>query len=163
MGKTGGQLVTAPFRALRTLLSPSPRLAGASLQVSGRGPGSLSRGKAVRHMAEDTVFARIARGDVSADIVYEDEHCVAFKDVNPQAPIHILVIPRQTLTGLDDPRATPELLGHLARVCVEVARRVGIAEDGYRVVVNVGRNGGQSVAHLHYHLLGGRVMTWPPG
>jgi histidine triad (HIT) family protein len=114
-------------------------------------------------LAEDTIFAKIARGEMDADIVYEDDDCVAFRDIDPKAPTHVLVIPRETVSGLDDPKATPDMLGHLAHVCTKVAEKLGIAGDGYRVVVNVGRNGGQSVSHLHFHVLGGRPMTWPPG
>lgn len=111
-----------------------------------------------------TVFKKILDREVKADIVYEDEHCLAFKDINPQAPVHILLIPKKELASLA--QAGPEdhaLLGHLLLKGAEIARQQGIAESGYRIVVNTGRHGGQSVDHLHLHILGGRPLSWPPG
>lgn len=112
----------------------------------------------------DTVFGMILRGEIPADIVYEDELSLAFRDINPQADVHVLVIPREPIRSLA--HATSDhgpLLGHLLGVCASVAIREGIAESGYRVVTNIGRDGGQSVEHLHFHVLGGRSFTWPPG
>lgn len=110
------------------------------------------------------IFCRIARGELSSQIVHEDERAVAFRDVNPQAPLHLLVIPRRhviSLAELDGEEA--ELSAHLLRVVARVAREQGLEERGYRVVANVGEHGGQTVDHLHFHVLGGRRMTWPPG
>ena len=112
----------------------------------------------------DCIFCRIVRGEVPSERVYEDEQVVAFRDVNPQAPVHILVVPREHLVNalaLGEPQK--ELAGHLILVANELARREGIAESGYRLVLNCNRDGGQSVDHLHLHLLGGRPMGWPPG
>ena len=112
----------------------------------------------------DTIFAKILAGEVPADFVHQDELCVAFTDIAPQAPVHILVIPREPIESLD--AATDKdvaLLGHLLRVCAKVAADAGLAEDGYRVVTNIGEDGGQAVQHLHLHVLGGRSLTWPPG
>lgn len=114
-------------------------------------------------MSEETIFAKIARKEVPADLVYEDDLCVAFRDIAPQAPTHVLVIPKQPVVNLADPAATPELLGHLVAKCVEIARDLGLEDGGYRVVANVGPDGGQTVSHLHFHILGGRPMAWPPG
>lgn len=115
-------------------------------------------------MSGDTIFGKIIRNEIPANIVYEDDLCLAFSDVNPQAPTHILVIPKQPIAKLSD--ATPadkELLGHLLLTVKNIADQVGLTEDGYRVVINTGNNGGQTVFHLHMHLLGGRAMEWPPG
>ena len=112
----------------------------------------------------DTIFDKILRREIPADIVYEDDQVLAFRDVAPQAPTHVLVIPKEPLVNLLD--ATPDhtlLLGQLMQAAVYVARTLGLAEDGFRVVVNVGKDGGQSVDHLHLHVLGGRHLTWPPG
>lgn len=112
----------------------------------------------------DTIFGKIVRGEIPADLVYEDELALAFRDVSPQAPSHILVIPRkpiQSLAHASDEDAA--LLGHLMRVCARVAEAEGLSEDGYRVVTNIGEHGGQSVLHLHLHVLGGRSLQWPPG
>ena len=110
-----------------------------------------------------TIFRRIIDREVPADIVYEDELCLAFRDVSPQAPTHILVIPKQELPSLAHAEdADAGLLGHLLAVVSKVAKEQKL-EQGYRVVVNCGRDGGQSVDHLHLHLLGGRSLTWPPG
>lgn len=111
-----------------------------------------------------TVFAKILAGDIPADIVYEDEHVVAFQDIAPVAPTHVVVIPRKPLASVAD--ASPEdamLLGRLLLAGAQVARDLGLEEDGYRMVTNVGRDGGQSVFHLHVHLVGGRPFGWPPG
>ncbi|NDJ79238.1 MAG: histidine triad nucleotide-binding protein [Chloroflexi bacterium] len=112
----------------------------------------------------DCIFCRIVAGDAPADIVYEDDIAVAFRDIKPAAPTHILVIPREHIAGpldLDDENAP--IAGHVLAVAAQVAHQEGLADDGYRLVTNQGRNGGQSVFHLHVHLLGGRRMTWPPG
>ncbi|MEM8544260.1 MAG: histidine triad nucleotide-binding protein [Cyanobacteria bacterium P01_H01_bin.119] len=115
-------------------------------------------------MSEDTIFGKIIRKEIPADIVYEDDFCLAFKDITPQAPTHILVIPKKPIPKLAD--AVPEdkeLLGHLLLTVKAIADQLNLAEDGYRVVINTGQNGGQTVFHLHLHLLGGRSMQWPPG
>ncbi|MGF1497045.1 MAG: histidine triad nucleotide-binding protein [Elainellaceae cyanobacterium] len=111
----------------------------------------------------DTIFGKIIRREISADILHEDELSLAFKDVSPQAPTHILVIPKKPIPNLA--AATPEdhaVLGHLLLVAKRVAEQVGLT-NGYRVVINSGPDGGQTVDHLHLHLLGGRQMQWPPG
>jgi histidine triad (HIT) family protein len=108
------------------------------------------------------VFCRIASGEIATARVYEDEKCIAFRDLAPQAPTHVLVIPREHVQSLADVTAWP-LGSTLLAACAAVARAAGIVEGGYRVVTNVGRDGGQSVHHLHFHVLGGRSMSWPPG
>lgn len=111
-----------------------------------------------------TIFKKIIDGEVPADIVYQDERCVAFRDIDPQAPTHILVVPKKPIPSLRDADpADHRLLGHLLMKAAEVARSEGLDENGYRVVINVGRDGGQAVDHLHLHVLGGRSMQWPPG
>ncbi len=111
-----------------------------------------------------TVFGKILRGELPARMVYEDEEVVAFHDINPQAPVHILIIPRVWLKTVDEAGEEHErLLGHLLRVAAQVARQVGIDKTGYRLVINHGEHGQQSVFHLHVHLLGGRQFRWPPG
>lgn len=110
------------------------------------------------------IFCEIVAGRQPADIVYEDEQAVAFRDIKPQAPVHILIIPREHISGplhVDGDNAS--LIGYLIAVAAQVAGQEGIAEAGYRLVTNQGRAGGQSVYHLHLHLLGGRRMGWPPG
>jgi histidine triad (HIT) family protein len=112
----------------------------------------------------ETIFSRIIRKEIPAKIVYEDDLSLAFHDVSPQAPVHVLVIPKRPITSLES--ATDEdsqILGHLQIVAQKVARALGIQESGYRVVMNCGRDGGQSVHHIHYHVLGGRPLAWPPG
>ena len=110
------------------------------------------------------MFGAIVRGEIPADLVYEDELCVAFRDLNPQAPTHVLVIPREGIAGLNEAgEADPALLGHLLQAAEVVAQREGIVESGWRVVVNVGADAGQTVDHLHLHVLGGRALSWPPG
>ncbi len=111
-----------------------------------------------------TIFARIIDREIPADIVYEDDQVLAFRDINPVAPTHVLVIPKKPIVRLSTAESDDAaLLGHLMWVCAEVARKEGLAEDGFRVVTNNGSHGGQSVDHLHFHVLGGRQMSWPPG
>ena len=114
-------------------------------------------------MAE-TIFSKIIRKEIPATIVYEDDHVLAFRDIAPQAPTHILVIPRQEIATTNDIAEEQEpLLGHMVRVAADIAKSEGIAEDGYRLVMNCNADGGQAVNHIHIHLLGGRKMSWPPG
>ena len=112
----------------------------------------------------DCLFCSIARGETPADAVHQDERCLAFRDINPQAPVHVLVIPREHLDSLDDASQKDEaLLGHLLRVAARVANEQGLSDGGYRTVINTGAGAGQSVFHLHVHVLGGRSLNWPPG
>ena len=114
-------------------------------------------------MVEETIFSKIIAGDIPADIVYEDELCLAFRDVNPQAPMHILIIPRQPVARLVDCRDEHRsVLGHLMLKANEIATAEGYG-DAFRLVVNNGEEAGQSVFHLHVHILGGRALGWPPG
>lgn len=114
-------------------------------------------------MATDCLFCKIAAGEIPVKRLYEDDLCLCFPDINPQAPTHVLIIPKKHIashahTGADDEK----LLGHMMATTVDIARGQGLS-GGYRVVMNTGRDGGQTVDHLHLHLLGGRHMTWPPG
>ena len=113
-------------------------------------------------MSADCLFCRIVRREIPANFVHEDEHCVAFRDIGPQAPTHILVVPRQHVSTLDEV-TDPLLIGRLMIAASEIARKEKLVEFGYRTVVNTNAGAGQSVFHLHVHLLGGRRMTWPPG
>ena len=111
----------------------------------------------------ETIFTKIIQKEIPADILYEDDECLAFRDISPQAPVHFLVIPKKPIVSVA--AATDEdtnLLGHLLRVVARVAAAENLAA-GYRVVTNIGKQGGQSVDHLHLHVLGGRSLTWPPG
>ena len=111
----------------------------------------------------DTIFQKIIDREIPADIVYEDDQCLAFHDVAPQAPTHLLVIPKKPIKSIDNiADEDAPLLGHLWLVVRNLAQNLGL-EDGYRVVVNCGADGGQAVDHLHFHLLGGRPLKWPPG
>lgn len=111
-----------------------------------------------------TIFARIINGEIPAGKVYEDAHVVAFHDVNPQAPVHVLIVPRKPLVNVAGASAEDaELLGRCLLAGAQIARDLGLEARGYRLVTNVGDDGGQSVYHLHVHLLGGRAMGWPPG
>jgi histidine triad (HIT) family protein len=112
----------------------------------------------------DCLFCGIVEGKVPANVVYRDDAVVAFKDITPRAPVHILIIPRKHIVSvLDIDPDDGALIGQIFQVVARLAREHGIAESGFRVVVNVGADAGQSVFHLHYHLLGGRQMSWPPG
>jgi histidine triad (HIT) family protein len=114
-------------------------------------------------MSEKTIFRRIIDKEIPAKIVYEDDLCLAFRDVNPQAPTHVLLIPKKEIPSLDSLAADDQmLLGHLMLVIRKLAEQLGLT-GGYRVAINCGPDAGQTVSHLHLHLLGGRSMTWPPG
>lgn len=110
----------------------------------------------------DCLFCKMVAGEITPDVVYENEHVLAFRDINSQAPVHILIIPKihvATLNDLDD----SVLAGQLLQTAAKLAKQEGLAEEGYRTVLNCNKKGGQEVFHLHMHLLGGRQMTWPPG
>ena len=113
-------------------------------------------------MAENCLFCRIIRGEIPAKIVAENPHCVAFRDINPQAPTHVVIVPREHVASLNDAKDAA-MIGHLSLLASEIARREGIADRGYRTVVNTNADAGQTVFHLHLHLIGGRAMGWPPG
>lgn len=111
-----------------------------------------------------TIFKQIIDKEMPADIIYEDDICLAFRDINPQAPVHILVIPKKEITSVATVcEEDKEILGHLMIKASDIARAEGLEENGYRLVTNINEDAGQSVFHLHFHLLGGRKMTWPPG
>lgn len=112
----------------------------------------------------DCLFCKIASGTIPSDKVFEDEMCIAFNDISPQAPFHILVVPREHIASLDAAEGVQkELIGHLLLTAGEIARRKGFAQGGYRVVINTNSDGGQTVFHLHVHLMGGRQFVFPPG
>lgn len=110
----------------------------------------------------DCIFCKIARGEVKANVVLQDEHVVAFKDLNPRAPFHVLVIPRTHVASLAE-ADDPALVGRLVLAAARVAKEAGYGERGFRVVANSGPDAGQSVPHLHFHVLAGRGLSWPPG
>ncbi|GAB6100250.1 histidine triad nucleotide-binding protein [Halanaerocella petrolearia] len=113
---------------------------------------------------DDCLFCKIVAGEVDSDIVCEDEEVIAFKDINPQAPVHILIVPKKHIsTLLDLEEEDNELVGHIYQVANQLAEDMEIAHDGFRVVSNCNQAGGQTVFHIHYHLLGGRNLQWPPG
>ncbi len=115
-------------------------------------------------MSQDTLFAKIARREIPAQIVYQDDEVTAFRDVKPEAPTHILIVPNRVIPTLNDATADDQmLLGKLLLTAQKLAREMGIAESGYRLVMNCNADGGQSVYHIHLHLLGGRKLAWPPG
>jgi histidine triad (HIT) family protein len=116
-------------------------------------------------MAEKScLFCRIIAGEIPGDFIHQDEQCVAIRDINPQAPMHVLVVPREHVESLDDASQKDEaLLGHLLRIAARLANEEGHAESGYRTVINTGAGAGQSVFHLPVHVLAGRPMNWPPG
>lgn len=112
----------------------------------------------------DNIFAKIVRKEVPATIVYEDDRALAFRDIGPKAPVHILIVPKKDIARVSEAKAEDEpVLGHLLTVAAQIARQEGIDDTGYRLVINKGRDAGESVPHLHVHLLGGRALAWPPG
>ncbi len=115
-------------------------------------------------MAEKTIFKRIIDKEIPANIVYEDDLCLAFRDVSPQAPTHVLLIPKKEIKSTSDiTEEDAPLIGHLYLIIKKLADDLGLAQDGYRVVTNCGFNACQTVPHLHFHILGGRLFDWPPG
>lgn len=111
-----------------------------------------------------TLFERIVARQIPADIVYEDDQVLAFRDIHPQAPVHVLIVPKRAIPRINEATNTDAaLLGHLMLKAAAVARQVGLGETGFRLVINNGRDGGESVPHLHCHILGGRPLEWPPG
>lgn len=110
----------------------------------------------------ETIFAKIIRREIPADIIYETDQVVAFRDINPQAPVHVLVVPKKWVKGIESATKEDDLQS-LLLAAAEVARIEGVEKSGYRLVINSGHHGGQTVEHLHVHVLGGRPMAWPPG
>lgn len=111
-----------------------------------------------------TLFERIIARQIPADIVYEDDRVLAFRDINPQAPVHVLIVPKRVIPRINEAApADSEVLGHLLLKAAEVARQLGLGDTGFRLVLNNGADGGETVPHLHCHLLGGRALGWPPG
>lgn len=114
--------------------------------------------------AQECLFCRIVAGEIPADIIYEDDACLAFRDIHPQAPTHVLIIPRQHIASLNEAsQANESTLGRLLLAAASIAKSEGLSESGYRTVINTGAGAGQSVFHLHLHILGGRTLNWPPG
>lgn len=112
----------------------------------------------------DCLFCKISKGDIAAKIIFDDPEIIAFHDINPQAPTHILIIPRKHIETINDADSSDEqLLGRMVLTAKKLSRDLGLADKGYRLVFNVNKGGGQEVYHIHLHLLGGRQMTWPPG
>jgi histidine triad (HIT) family protein len=111
-----------------------------------------------------SIFTRIINSEIKGEIVHQDEHCAVLKDIHPQAPVHLLVVPKKEIQSVDTARLEDQLLlGHLLLTAAQVAREQGFDETGYRVVINYGKDGGMTVPHLHLHVLAGRKLTWPPG
>lgn len=111
-----------------------------------------------------TIFQKIIEREIPAKLAHEDEHCIAIHDINPQAPVHVLIIPKKPIPRIGEASAADQaVLGHLLLTGAALAKKLGVAESGYRLVINNGRDGGESVPHLHVHLLGKRPLAWPPG
>jgi len=116
------------------------------------------------NLVDNCLFCKIIKGEIPADIVYDDDKVLVFRDIDPQAPVHLLIIPRQHIARINDiGSAEASLIGHIHLVAVELAKKFSISETGFRLVNNCNDDGGQAVDHLHFHLLGGRKMNWPPG
>lgn len=111
-----------------------------------------------------TIFQKIIDREIPAKLAHEDEHCIAIHDINPQAPVHVLIIPKKLIPRVGEATAADQpVLGHLLLTAAALAKKLGVAESGYRIVINNGRDGGETVPHLHVHLLGQRPLVWPPG
>ena len=113
-------------------------------------------------MADDCLFCRIVRQEIPAKLIFENDHCVAFRDIDPKAPTHVLIVPREHVRSLNE-ATDAAMIGHLSLAAAQIARSAGVAESGYRTVMNTNRDAGQTVFHVHLHLLGGRDLAWPPG
>lgn len=157
------------FLTAAAALSVAPKILTAEFCSTGKCNDEVEKAKlasvaAEKYQPQDTIFGKILRKEIPADIIYEDDKAIAFRDVNPVAPTHVLVIPRKPITQLA--ASTEEdipLLGHLLWVAKKVAEQENLKDSGYRIVINNGRDGAQSVYHLHIHVIGGRQMSWPPG
>ena len=115
-------------------------------------------------MSSDCLFCKILAGEIPAELIYESDTAVAFRDINPQAPTHVLVIPRKHISTINDIEVDDQaIIGSLYTAAKEIAKEQGIADDGYRAVMNCNEGAGQSVFHIHLHVLGGRALSWPPG
>lgn len=115
-------------------------------------------------MSEPSIFTRILNGEIPSEIIYKDDLVFAIKDINPQAPTHVLIIPQEPLVSINDiDESNVHIAGRLLLAAKKVAEQLGVANDGYRLVINTGRDGGQDVMHIHMHLMSGRKMGWPPG
>lgn len=113
---------------------------------------------------ENCIFCNIIQGKIPCEKIYEDEQVLSFKDINPEAPVHVLIIPKKHINSINDLKdEDKDIIGHIYTVCKKIAADLGIAENGYRVVTNCGMDAGQTVPHIHFHLLGGRSLNWPPG
>jgi histidine triad (HIT) family protein len=113
---------------------------------------------------EDCIFCKIINKEISSEIIYEDNNSIAFKDINPQAPVHILIIPKKHIKSLVDINKNDKvILGHLLYVAKDLASKLNISQKGFRIILNSGLESGQSVWHIHFHVIGGRKMSWPPG
>jgi histidine triad (HIT) family protein len=111
-----------------------------------------------------TIFQKIIDREIPAKVAHEDEHCIAIHDINPQAPVHVLIIPKQLIPRVGEASAADQpVLGHLLLTATALAKKLGLEQSGFRIVINNGRDGGETVPHLHVHLLGGRPLAWPPG
>lgn len=112
----------------------------------------------------DCLFCKIAKGEIPSNKVYEDDKILVFHDINPEAPVHVLIIPKQHITSMNDINSeNSDIIAHVFATIPKLVKKLGISENGYRIVSNALRDGGQTVPHLHFHLLGGRSLQWPPG
>lgn len=128
-------------------------------------PKNASRhtGKGGEYM-EDCVFCKIIKGDIPSEKVYEDDTVMSFKDISPGAPVHVLIIPKKHISSINDlDEADSKIIAHVFMVAKKIAQSLNISENGYRIVSNTGKDGGQTVPHVHFHMLGGRSLEWPPG
>lgn len=115
-------------------------------------------------MAEKTLFEKIASREIPADIIYEDDLCLSFRDINPQAPVHLLIVPKKPIVRIVEASSEDQsTLGHLLLIAQRIAKQEGFDQSGFRIVINNGSDGGEEVPHLHLHILAGRKLTWPPG
>ncbi|AJA48376.1 HIT family protein [Clostridium pasteurianum DSM 525 = ATCC 6013] len=113
---------------------------------------------------EDCIFCKILKGEIPCDKVYEDDRVLSFKDINPEAPVHVLIIPKKHISSINELKEDDEkLIGYIYTVAGKIAKQLGISEKGYRIVSNCGEDGGQTVGHIHFHFLAGRKLNWPPG
>lgn len=153
----------SPALKYLTAVGLTSRLVLSQSYCDAAGSDEVSKAKQAKKTAEPTIFSKIIDKSIPADIIYEDDQCLAFNDVSPQAPVHFLVIPKKPIAQISDAEQGDQmLLGHLLLVAKQVAEKRNL-ENGYRIVINNGPDGSQSVYHLHIHVLGGRQMGWPPG